>query len=256
MGKRNYVIYSDEQIDGIRHAAQKTAGILDEICRAVRPGISTLELDCLAGKLVKDCGGESAFLNYHGFPANICISVNDEVVHGIGRKDHFIQLGDLVSIDVGMKLNGYIGDTARTVSVGPPIGKNAKLMAVTQKSLAAGIEAAVSNNTVRDIGETVERVVKSAGFNVVRDFVGHGCGTKLHEPPEVPNYFTKKSKEKLRPGMVLALEPMVNIGSHKVKIDSDGWTVRTVDGTWSSHFEHMIVITDSKPEILTWLKNA
>ena len=256
MGKKNYIIYSKEDVEGIRSAGQKAATVLNNLCRAVRPGMSTLHLDNLAGELIKKCGGESAFYNYHGFPAQICISINDEVVHGIGRHDRIIKIGDLVSIDVGIKVNGYIGDTARTVSVGPPVGQVAVLMSVAEKSLAAAIKVALSNNTVKDIGETVESVVSSAGFSVVRDFVGHGCGVKLHEPPEVPNYPTKKSREKLRPGMVLALEPMVNMGTHKVKIDGDGWTVRTADGSLSSHFEHMILITDSKPEILTWLKNA
>ncbi len=255
MGKQNVVIHSKEEIKGIRGAAKITSQVLEEICRYVRPGATTLEIDEFAGKLIKNCGGESAFFNYHGFPAQICISVNDEVVHGIGRLDKVIKIGDIVSLDVGIKLNGFIGDTARTVSVGPPTGKIADLLAITQKSLQLAIETAVCNNTVRDIGEAVHSLVTSAGFSVVRDFVGHGCGVKLHEPPEVPNYPTAKSREKLRPGMVLALEPMVNLGHHKVSIDSDGWTVRTVDGGWSAHFEHMILITEGKPEILTWLTN-
>ncbi len=256
MSKRNYVIHTEEEIRGIRKSARKAAEILDELCRTVRPGLTTLALDNLAGKLIKDCGGASAFLNYHGFPAQICISVNDEVVHGIGQAGRVIRMGDLVSLDVGIRLNGYIGDTARTVSVGPPVGRVAELMAVTRKSLDAAISVTVSNNIVRDIGATVERIVTAAGFSVVRDFVGHGCGVKLHEPPEVPNYATKKSREKLRPGMVLAVEPMVNIGAHKVKIDGDGWTVRTVDGSLSAHFEHMVLITDHKPEVLTRLGEA
>ncbi len=252
MGKENVVIHSKEEIEGIREAAQITSQVLEEICRYVRPGATTLEIDQFAGKLIRDRGGESAFFNYRGFPAQICISVNDEVVHGIGRMERVIKMGDIVSLDVGIKLNGFIGDTARTVSVGPPAGKIAHLLAITQKSLQLAIEVAVCNNTVRDIGEAVHSLVTSAGFSVVRDFVGHGCGVKLHEPPEVPNYPTAKSREKLRPGMVLALEPMVNVGHHKVSIDSDGWTVRTVDGGWSAHFEHMILITEGKPEILTW----
>ena len=256
MGKRNYIIYSEKEIIGIRNAAQKAAKVLDTVCRSIQPGMSTLQIDQLAGKLIKDSGGESAFYNYHGFPAQICISVNDEVVHGIGRHDRIIKMGDIVSVDTGIRVDGYIGDTARTVSVGPPVGRVAVLMSVTKKSLAAAIDAALSCNTVRDIGETVESVVSKAGFSVVRDFVGHGCGVKLHEPPEVPNYPTKKSKEKLRPGMVLALEPMVNMGTHKGKIDGDGWTVRTADGSLSSHFEHMVLITEAEAEILTWLKNA
>ena len=256
MGKQNYIIYSEREINGIRNAAQKAGRVLDTVCRSLRPGMSTLQLDQLAGQLIKDSGGESAFYNYHGFPAQICISVNDEVVHGIGRDDRIIKMGDIVSVDTGIRVDGYIGDTARTVSVGPPVGRVSVLMSVAKKSLAAGISVAISGNTVRDIGVTVENVVTSAGFSVVRDFVGHGCGVKLHEPPEVPNYPTKRAKEKLRPGMVLALEPMVNMGTHKVKIDGDGWTVRTADGCLSSHFEHMNLITDSKPEILTLLTDT
>ena len=165
-------------------------------------------------------------------------------------------LRDIVSLDLGIKINGYIGDTARTISVGPQVGKIADLMAVTQKSLAIAIETAVCDNSVRDIGKAVHNHVTQAGFSVVRDFVGHGCGTKLHEPPEVPNYPTSKAHERLRPGMVLALEPMVNVGHHKVRIEDDGWTVRTVDGSWSAHFEHMVLITKNRPEILTFQENA
>lgn len=256
MGKRNYVIHPPDELDGIRIASRNAALILDRLCRATRPGISTLELDRLGGQLIRDCGAESAFLNYHGFPAQICVSVNDQVVHGIGRADKIIQMGDLVSIDVGIRLGGYIGDTARTVSMGPPVGRVADLMAVAEKSLYAGIAAARPSNTVRDISESIHRVVTMAGFTVVRDFVGHGCGVKLHEPPEVPNYPAKKPSERLRSGMVLAVEPMVNMGKHKVHIDGDGWTVRTVDGSWSAHVEHMILITDAAPEILTCLKNV
>jgi len=257
LGKRNYIIHTKDEIIGIRKAAQITSGVLDEICSAVKPGISTLQLDQFAGKLINECGGVSAFHNYHGFPGQICISINDEVVHGIGRPDKFIQMGDFVSIDCGIRINRYIGDTARTVSVGPPTGVKADLLAITQKSLELAIETAVCNNTVKDVGEAVHQIITKAGFSIVRDFVGHGCGIKLHEPPEVPNYPTTKAREKLRPGMVLALEPMVNIGHHKVTIDSDdGWTVRTVDGSWSAHFEHMILITENKPEILTWQKNV
>ncbi len=256
MAKRNYVIHSEHEVAGIRKAARQAGEILEFLCNSIRPGLSTLDIDQLGQNEIEKAGGESAFYNYHGFPAHICISVNDEVVHGIGRANRIIQMGDLVSLDVGINLNGFIGDTARTVSVGPPVGTAAKLLAVTEKSLFDAIDVATADRTTRDIGETVQRTVVREGFSVVKDFVGHGCGVKLHEPPEVPNYPTKKSREKLRPGMVLALEPMVNIGSHKVTIDSDGWTVRTIDGSLSAHFEHMILITESEPEVLTWLKSV
>ncbi len=256
MAKKNYVIHTPEEIRGIRIAAHKAAQILWQVCCKITPGITTLEVDRFAGELIKSEGAISAFYNYHGFPGQICISVNDEVVHGVGRADKIIKMGDIVSVDIGIRYKGFIGDTAKTISIGPPVGQVATLMAIAEKSLYAAIAVTRNQNTVRDIGEIVERTVTKAGFTVVRDFVGHGCGCKLHEPPEVPNYVTKKSREVLRPGMVLAVEPMVNIGKHKVKIDGDGWTVRTMDGSWSAHFEHMILITEGNPEILTWLKNA
>lgn len=252
---KNYVVHSPEDIDGIRNVAGMTAEILEIICHAVRPGMTAFDLDQFAGKVINDHGGASAFYNYQGFPGQICISINDEVVHGIGRQERVIQIGDIVSIDCGVRQDGFIGDTAKTVSVGPLVGQVADLMSVTERSLMAGIDAAVGGNTVKDIGCAIEKMVSASGYGVVRDFVGHGCGRKLHEPPEVPNYPTRKSTELLRSGMILALEPMVNMGTHKVKIDDDGWTVRTLDGGWSAHFEHMILITNGKPEILTWPRN-
>ena len=256
--RRNYVIHTPDEIVGIRKAATQTATVLDKLCRSVRPGMTSMQLDDLARDLIAEVGGISAFLNSPGppsappFPGHICISINDEVVHGFGSTERVFQMGDLISIDCGIKLNGFIGDTARTVSVGPPVGDAARLMDVTRASLMAGIEAAIGGKTTYDIGGAIWGVVKPAGFTVVRDFVGHGVGVNLHEKPEVPNYPNKLSREKLRPGMVLALEPMVNAGKEAVKIDPDRWTVRTRDGSLSAHFEHMILITENKPEILTW----
>jgi methionyl aminopeptidase len=254
--KPSYVIHTADEIAGIRIAARKASEVLDRMCRAVRPGMTTLELDELGGRLIAETGGESAFYNYRGYPAQTCISINDEVVHGIGRPDRTIQMGDIVSIDCGISLGGFIGDNARTVSVGPPSSEAADLLAVTEGSLMAAIEASVATNAVRDIGAAVEQYVTAAGLSVVRDFVGHGCGCILHEPPEVPNYACRKATVPLYPGMVLALEPMVNIGTHRVKVGEDGWTVTTSDGSLSAHFEHMVLITENEPEILTWLKNA
>ncbi len=257
MGRNRVTVHSQCEIDGIRRSAEVTAAVLDELCRAVTPGMTTEELDRLAGGIIGRTGGKSAFLGYRGFPGQVCISVNDEVVHGIGCPHRVIQFRDLVSLDVGVQLDGFIGDTARTVCVGsPPTAEAAQLLAATEDSLHKGIAAARAGRRVNDISKAVEAVVQHAGFSVVRDFVGHGCGCELHEPPEVPNFAQPHSGPRLRPGMVLAIEPMVNTGTHRVRVDADGWTVRTADGGLSAHFEHMILITENEPEILTWRKTA
>lgn len=256
MAKPRCVIHTPEEIAGIRAAAAVAARVRESLRGAIRPGMTSLEIDRTAAALIEDAGATSAFYRYRGFPGQTCISINDEVVHGIGYPDRVIQFGDIVSIDCGVKYNGYIGDTATTVSIGPPHGNVAQLLKATEESLMAGIAAARGGNTIRDIGAAVEGVVKAAGFSVVRNYVGHGCGVELHEPPEVPNYPCATARGKLRPGMVLALEPMVNVGTHRVTVDSDGWTVRTADGGWSAHFEHMVLITEAEPEILTWHKTA
>jgi len=258
MASRQVVIHSEQEIVGIRTAAQAAARALDELCAAVRPGMSTLELDELAGERIRATGGASAFLGYHGYPGQICISLNEEVVHGIGRADRVILPGDLVSLDVGVILDGFIGDNARTICAGcePAPGQQA-LLDATREGLAAGIAAAVNGNFVNDISRAVEEVVAGYGFTVVRDFVGHGCGTALHEAPEVPNFAQRHRGARLQPGMVLAIEPMVNQGTHRVNVDpNDKWTVRTADGALSAHFEHMVLITKDTAEILTWPKTA
>ncbi|OGV61515.1 MAG: type I methionyl aminopeptidase [Lentisphaerae bacterium RIFOXYB12_FULL_65_16] len=252
-----FVIHTEAEIEGIRRAAQAAARVLDGVCQSVRPGLSTLDLDRTARRLIEDAGGKSAFHGYRGFPGQLCISLNDEVVHGIGRADRILKPGDLVSLDVGVCLDGCIGDTARTVCVvAAPSPEAERLLRITQESLEAGIAAARGGNGVNDIGRAVEATVRRAGFSVVRDFVGHGCGLELHEPPEVPNFSQMTRGALLRPGMVLAVEPMVNVGTHRVTVDPDGWTVRTADGRLSAHFEHMILITRNRPEILTWLRTA
>jgi methionyl aminopeptidase len=217
--------------------------------------MTTLDINDVAGSLIAATGGVSAFYGYPGphgkFPSQVCISVNDEVVHGVGYAERQIQFGDIVSIDCGIRLNGFIGDTARTVAVGPVSGDVAQLLSVTEQSLHDGIAAARGGNVVRDIGVAVSRTVEAAGFAIVREYVGHGVGVELHEPPEIPNYPSNRAKQRLRPGMVIAIEPMVNIGTPRVKTDKDGWTVRTQDGKWSAHFEHMVLITEGQAEILT-----
>jgi len=254
--RRNAVIHTLEEIVRIRRAAQLTAGVRDEVARLATAGMTTKELDDLAGSLIAATGGESAFLGYAGYPGNICISVNDEVVHGIGRPDRVLLPTDIVSIDLGVRIDGACGDTAVTFGLGaplPPATQN--LLEATSRALAAGIAAALPGNFIRDISAAVEEVGRRAHVGIVRDYVGHGCGIKLHEPPEVPNFTSSMRGPKLEPGMVLAIEPMFNQGTHKVTTDrSDQWTVRTGDGLPSAHFEHMVLITEKEPEILTWPK--
>jgi len=253
MVRKTVVIHSESEIEGIRRAARATAAVLAELATFVRPGLSTLDVDRRAAELIRETGGESAFLDYNGFPGSICISLNEEIIHGIGRADRIIAPGDLVSMDVGVRLNGFVGDCARTVSAGrPATGRVAELLRATEESLAAGIAKACGGHYVNDISAAVEAVVRRYGFSVVRDFVGHGCGRDLHEPPEVPNFAQSSPGARLVPGMVLAIEPMVNTGTHRVEIDrQDRWTVRTADGGLSAHAEHMVLITRDKPEILT-----
>ncbi|NMA43996.1 MAG: type I methionyl aminopeptidase [Oligosphaeraceae bacterium] len=253
------IIYREPEISKVRAAAQASAQVLDRLCIAANPGMSTWQLDQLAISFIQETGGKSAFYGYNGFPGQICISINEEVVHGIGRKDRIIMLGDLLSIDVGVALDGYIGDNARTICVGrKATGAAAKLLQTTEESLYAGIAAATPRKYVRDIGAAVQKVVEKAGMHVVRELVGHGCGRKMHEPPEVPNFKTPGASPILQPGMIICIEPMVNMGTHRVVFDrQDHWTVRSMDASLSAHFEHQILITENQPEILTrWPKTV
>lgn len=259
--KGRFVVHTAAEVAAIREAARATAWVRDGLCRLAQPGVTTLDLDRAAGELIRQTGGKSAFLNYPGhggpFPGQVCISVNDEVVHGFGRADRVLRAGDLVSLDVGVKLGIGIGDTAVTVCVGrAPDPLQERLLRATRESLEAGIAAARTGRDVCEIGRAVQKVVEAAGFGVVRDFVGHGCGTALHEPPEVPNFSTPARGPLLRPGMVLAIEPMVNAGTERVTVDADNWTVRTADGALSAHFEHLVLITEQEAEILTCPKTA
>jgi methionyl aminopeptidase len=247
-------IKTAEEIEGMRLSCRTAREILEEVSLAVVPGVTTGEIDKLAARLISARGGRSPFLHYRGFPGHICISVNDEIVHGIGGARR-IQYGDIVKLDIGIVLRGWVGDTATTLAVGEIAPGTARLLEKTQEALATGIEQARPGNRVHHISEAIERFVVSNGYSVVREFVGHGVGRQLHEEPHVPNY-GREIKAKLRPGMTIAIEPMVNLGRAQVRQLADGWTVVTADGKPSAHFEHTVLITEDEPEILTCLENA
>ena len=235
----------------MRPACAVAGTVLDEVAAFIKPGVTTQQVDEFAAQRIKSHGAKSAFLGYRKYPNQTCISVNEEVVHGLGTARE-LRFGDIVSLDVGVVFNGFIGDTARTVAVGGCGVLAQHLMDVTEKSLYEGIAAALPGNRVTDISRAVQRYVESNGFSVVREFVGHGVGRSMHEEPQIPNYVDSKCNHKLRPGMTIAIEPMVNAGRADVKILKDGWTVVTIDGSLSAHFEHTVLITSGKPEILTW----
>ena len=238
----------------MRPAGWVAGKVLDEIAAFIKPGLTTRQIDNFAAERIKSYDGKSAFLGYRKFPCHTCLSVNDEVVHGIASERE-LKFGDIVSVDVGVSHKGFIGDTARTVAVGGCGVAAQRLLDVTEQSLYLGIAQAKPGNRVLDISLAVQRYVESNGFSVVREFVGHGVGRTMHEEPQVPNFDEgKKSSPKLKPGMTIAIEPMVNIGRADVKILKDGWTVVTQDGSLSAHFEHTVLITDGEPEILTWAK--
>lgn len=253
---RNCVIHTPAEIARIRVAAGLTARVRDQIVQMARPGMSTWQLDQIAGQLIRETGGTSAFLNYCGYPGNICISVNDEVVHGIGRPDRIIGEDDIVSIDVGVCFDGALGDCATTFGFKELSPERKRLLEGTEKALYRGIDAARCGNNVRDISRAVERCAREHRLGIVREYTGHGSGIRLHEPPEIPNYSGWGTGPKLVPGMVICIEPMLNLGTDAITVDRvDKWTVRTRDGYDSAHFEHMILITENNPEILTkWQK--
>jgi methionyl aminopeptidase len=240
-----------DELARIRAACLVVHDVLEELARAAAPGVTTADLDRLAAEATRARGAAPAFLGYHGYPASLCISVNDEVVHGIPSPRRALRDGDVVGLDFGVVLDGFFGDAARTVAVGAPSPQAARLMAAARDGLAAGISAARPGGRVGDIGAAVQRLVEARGFSVVREFVGHGIGRRLHEPPHVPNFGRPGTGELLRPGMVLAIEPMVNAGGPEVEILDDGWTAVTADGSLSAHFEHTVAVTENGPEILT-----
>jgi len=234
----------------MRSACAVAAEILEDIGAFIKPGITTLQMDDYAAAQIKARGAKSAFLGYRKYPRHVCISVNDEVVHGLAG-DRELRFGDIVSVDVGVSYKGFIGDNARTFAVGGCGVQAQRLLDVTEQALYLGIAAAKPVNRVSDISRAIQDFVESNGFSVVREFVGHGVGRSMHEEPQVPNFVDRKMNEKLRPGMTIAIEPMVNAGRPEVKILKDGWTVVTQDGSISAHFEHTVLVTDGEPEILT-----
>lgn len=242
---------SADEIARIREACLVVHDVLEELVRAAQPGVSTAELDRLALARTRARGAEPAFLGYHGYPASLCVSVNDEVVHGIPSPRRVLADGDVVGLDFGVVLGGFYGDSARTVAVGRASPESARLLETTRAALDAAIAAARPGGRIGDVGAAVQALVEPRGYSVVRDFVGHGIGRRLHEPPQVPNWGTAGTGLVLRPGTVIALEPMVNTGAAEVRVLDDGWTAVTVDGGLSAHFEHTVVVTENGPEILT-----
>ena len=244
------VLKNERDIEVMRAAGSVAAEVLHLVGSWIRPGVTTKEIDTYAANLIKERGAKSAFLGYRKYPGHVCISVNDQVVHGLPN-DRRVNFGDIISLDVGVIYRGYIGDTAKTVAVGGCDLLAQKLMDVTERALYEGIGQALAGNRVVDISRAIQKYVESNGFSVVREFVGHGVGRSMHEEPQVPNFVDGKTSPKLRPGMTIAIEPMVNAGKPAVEILKDGWTVVTRDGLPSAHFEHTVLITENEPEILT-----
>lgn len=245
------VLKTGRELKVMREACRISAEALKLAGSAVEPGVTTAELDRIAEKYILSQGAVPNFKNYQGYPATACISINNEVIHGIPSKKRVIKAGDIVSIDLGAKFEGYHGDNAATFACGDISAEAKRLMDTTRESLYEGIAAAVSGGRLGDIGAAIQQYVEQRGYSVVRKFVGHGVGTELHEAPEVPNFGTRGRGIRLMPGMTLAIEPMINAGHYDVKVMPDGWTVLTKDGSLSAHFEHTIVITPDGPQIMT-----
>jgi methionyl aminopeptidase len=252
-------IRSDEEIQSIREACQIAATVLKRLVDSVEEGITTYDLDQLGRKAIEELGAESACHNYrngdHVFPAYTCLSVNEEIVHGIGTMRRTILAGDVVSIDVVVRHRGFIGDNARTVLIEPVANENAALIDATRESLNYAISFARAGNRVGDISNAVERFIKRHNYGIVREFVGHGVGKTMHELPQIPNFGRRGSGSLLKPGMSLAIEPMINLGTGKIDMLGDGWTAVTRDRKPSAHFEHTVLVTNGEPEILTIPKN-
>ena len=244
------VLKSPREVALLAEANRHSAEVLQLMCDAAQPGVSTWELDQLARREIAHRGVKSAFLGYMGYPAVVCISVNEQIVHGIPRKDKVLRDGDVVGIDFGVVAGGYVGDTARTIGVGAMSAEDQKLIDVTRTCLERAIAVCTPAHRLSDIGQVVQVHAEEHGYGVVRDFVGHGIGTRMHEEPQVPNYYDGP-KPRLRPGLVIAIEPMLTAGGAKVRLMDDGWTAVTADGRKSAHFEHSVAITEGLPIVLS-----
>jgi len=245
---------SEREIEVMSRGGRILAETVREVEHAVKPGMTTADLDSIADKFIRSHPGATpAFKGLYNFPASVCTSINNEIVHGIPSKKRVIREGDLVSIDIGVRLEGYYTDSATTVGVGAVDSDSRRLLDVTRQALAAGIAAATAENHIGDIGAAVQRVVEAAGFSVVRELVGHGIGVSFHEEPQVPNYGKPKRGVRLAPGLTIAIEPMVNVGKPGTRTLSDRWTVVSADGSRSAHFEHTVAITRDGPRVLTAL---
>jgi len=238
------------EIEKMRAANQLVARVLEDLAAMVAPGVSTADLDAAAEAKVRAAGAEPAFKGYRGYPATLCASVNEQVVHGIPSR-RALAAGDIVSLDMGVRLNGYYGDSAVTVAVGPVSEEVTRLLRVTQEALQAGIAQVKVGGRISDIGHAIQRFVEGEGFSVVREFVGHGIGAALHEEPQIANYGEPGRGPRLAEGMTLAIEPMANMGKPAVKVLADGWTAVTKDGSLSAHFEHTVAVTNNGPDVLT-----
>ncbi len=244
-------IKSKAEIELMREAGRILALTHNELAKQVKPGMSTLEVDRIGEEIIRSYGCIPSFLNYNGYPASICVSINEEVVHGIPCKEKIIQEDDIVSLDAGVIYKGFHSDAARTLIMPGASEEVRKLVQVTKESFFVGIKQAVAGNHVKDIGKAIQEYVEGFGYSVVRDLIGHGVGANLHEDPEVPNYATLRRGAKLKPGMTIAVEPMINLGVYDVYWESDDWTVVTEDGMPSAHYENTILITEGEPEILS-----
>lgn len=244
-------IKSPKEIELMREAGRILAKTHEELAKNLRPGMSTWDIDHMGEEIIRSYGCIPSFKNYNGYPASICVSVNDEVVHGIPHKEHFLDEGDIVSLDAGVIYKGYHSDAARTYGIGEIDDDAKKLIEVTRQSFFEGIKFAKAGNHLNDISAAIQKYAESFGFGVVRDLVGHGIGSHLHEDPEIPNFARKRKGILLQPGMTLAIEPMITEGSYEVVWLDDDWTVMTEDGGWAAHYENTILITEGEPEILS-----
>ncbi|MBR4733194.1 MAG: type I methionyl aminopeptidase [Lachnospiraceae bacterium] len=244
-------IKSEREIELMRESCRLLGIVHKELGEAIRPGMTTKDIDDLGESLIRKLGGIPNFKNYNGYPASICVSVNDEVVHGIPTKKRILQEGDIVSLDAGLIYKGYHSDAARTYGVGQISPEAQKLIDVTRESFFAGVKMAKAGNRLYDISNAIDAYIKPYGYGIVKDMVGHGIGTKLHEDPQIPNFAQKRRGFKLEAGMTFAIEPMVNMGGWEVEWLDDDWTVVTADGSLSAHYENTVLITDGEPEILT-----